>query len=119
MDMRASQCPVQGARATRGGSKEVGRGPQPVDLVLRCARYVGNVSESELVLRSAYSAFNARDVEATLELMHPRVDWPNAWEGGRGELLSESSVRHRYQLEDGMVMRMDVLEPTPAGPERR
>jgi ketosteroid isomerase-like protein len=120
------------------------------------------VTESELVLRSAYRAFNARDVEAALELMHPEVDWPNAWEGGRvvghaairdywnrqfaaisssveplrfieetdgsitvdvhqvvrdahtGELLSESSVRHCYQLKDGLVVRMDVLEQTPS-----
>ena len=35
------------------------------------------------VLRSAYRAFNARDIETALELMHPDVDWPNAWEGGR------------------------------------
>ncbi|HWX46251.1 MAG TPA: nuclear transport factor 2 family protein [Solirubrobacteraceae bacterium] len=114
--------------------------------------------EAELVLRSAYRAFNARDVEAALELMHPEVDWPNAWEGGRvigraavrdywnrqfaaissnvepqrfieqsdgnivvdvhqvvrdahtGDLLSDSSIRHCYRLQDGMIARMDVLE---------
>jgi ketosteroid isomerase-like protein len=114
--------------------------------------------EAELVLRSAYRAFNARDIEAAIELMHPEVDWPNAWEGGRvvgraavrdywdrqfaaissevepegfteeadgsitvdvhqvvhdastGELISDSRVRHRYRLEDGLVVRMDVLE---------
>jgi ketosteroid isomerase-like protein len=119
----------------------------------------GNVEEGELLLRSAYHAFNARDVEAAVELMHPEVDWPNAWEGGRvhgraavrdywnrqfavisskvepegftqesdgtitvdvhqvvrdpqtGELLSESRVRHRYRLEGGLIVRMDVLEP--------
>jgi ketosteroid isomerase-like protein len=115
--------------------------------------------EAELVLRSAYRAFNARDVEAALELMHPEVNWPNAWEGGRvrgraavrgywnrqfaaissdveplrfieesdgsvtvdarqvvrdahtGELLSDAHVRHRYWLEHGLIVRMDVLEP--------
>jgi ketosteroid isomerase-like protein len=115
--------------------------------------------EAEVVLRSAYRAFNARDVEAAIELMDPEVDWPNAWEGGRvvgraavrdywsrqfaaisskvepedfteeadgsvtvdvrqvvhdastGELISDSRVRHRYRLEDGLVVRMDVLEP--------
>lgn len=115
--------------------------------------------QAELVLRSAYRAFNARDIEAAIELMHPEVDWPNAWEGGRvvgraavrdywtrqfafisskvepkrfieepdgditvdvhavvhdastGELISDSRLRHRYRLEDGLIVRMDVLEP--------
>ena len=34
-------------------------------------------------LRSAYRAFNARDVEAAIALMHAEVDWPKAWDGGR------------------------------------
>ena len=111
----------------------------------------------ESVLRSAYQAFNDRDVETALGLMHPDVDWPNAWEGGRvrgreavrqywerqfatissdvqperftsdpdgsvtvdvhqvvrdartHELLSDSHVRHRFRLEAGLVLRMDVL----------
>ena len=37
----------------------------------------------EDVLRLAYAAFNERDVDAAVALMHPDVDWPNAWEGGR------------------------------------
>jgi ketosteroid isomerase-like protein len=40
-------------------------------------------AEAESILRAAYRAFNARDIESALELMHPEVDWPNAWEGGR------------------------------------
>lgn len=117
------------------------------------------MSEAERLLRSAYRAFNARDIEAAIELMDPEVDWPNAWEGGRvvgraavrdywnrqfaaisgkvepegfteeadgaitvdvhqvvhdantGELISDSRVLHRYRLEDGLIVRMDVLEP--------
>lgn len=124
-------------------------------------RYGVAMKDAERVLRSAYRAFNARDVEAALELMHPEVDWPNAWEGGRvigraavrdywtrqfaaissdveplrftgepdgsvlvdvhqvvrdaqtGELLSDTRVRHRYRLTDGLLVRMDVLEPNP------
>jgi ketosteroid isomerase-like protein len=38
---------------------------------------------AEDLLSAAYTAFNRRDVDAALELMHPEVDWPNAWEGGR------------------------------------
>jgi hypothetical protein len=37
----------------------------------------------EALLRRAYDAFNARDVDAVVALMHPDVDWPNAFEGGR------------------------------------
>lgn len=112
----------------------------------------------EDVLRSAYAAFNARDVEAATELMHPEVEWPNAWEGGRvvgheavreywtrqfreisstvepehfdrepdgsitvtvhqvvrdaktGEVQADTRVLHRYLLEDGLIVRMDVLD---------
>jgi hypothetical protein len=38
---------------------------------------------AEQVLQSAYRAFNARDVEAAIALMHAEVDWPKAWDGGR------------------------------------
>jgi ketosteroid isomerase-like protein len=117
-----------------------------------------DASQAETVLRSAYRAFNTRDIDAAVELMHPEVDWPNAWEGGRvlgrdgvrdywtrqfaaissqveperfteepdgsitvdvhavvhdvstGELVSDSHIRHRYRLEDGLVVRMDVLD---------
>jgi ketosteroid isomerase-like protein len=112
----------------------------------------------EDVLRAAYEAFNARDVEAALELMHPEVDWPNAWEGGRvvgheavrdywtrqfdqisstveperfdrepdgsvtvtvhqvvrdaktGEVEADTHVLHRYRLQDGLIVRMDVSD---------
>jgi SnoaL-like domain len=97
--------------------------------------------------------------------MHPEVDWPNAWEGGRvrgreavaaywarqfeqissrveprgfsreedgavavdvhqvvhdagsGELISDTHVVHRWRLEQGLVVRMDVDEPQQ-GPEQ-
>jgi ketosteroid isomerase-like protein len=39
--------------------------------------------EAEAMLRRMYAAFDARDVEAVAEVLHPDVDWPNAWEGGR------------------------------------
>jgi ketosteroid isomerase-like protein len=41
------------------------------------------LSEEERLLRRAYAAFNARDIDAALALMHPDVDWPNGMEGGR------------------------------------
>jgi ketosteroid isomerase-like protein len=41
--------------------------------------------------RSLYADFNARDIEAVLGHMHPDVDWPNGWEGGR--LRGHAEVR--------------------------
>lgn len=41
------------------------------------------MAEHEQILRAAYAAFNIRNLDAATELMHPDVDWPNAWEGGR------------------------------------
>lgn len=34
------------------------------------------------LLRSAYAAFNARDIAAALKLMTPDVSWPRAFKGG-------------------------------------
>ncbi len=116
------------------------------------------MAEPEQVLTDLYAAFNRRDIDTVLAAMHPVVDWPNAWEGGRvrgraavraywerqfkeisgrvepvgfsegddgtvvvdvhqvvhdarsGELLTDRRVRHRYRFEDGLVVRMDVLE---------
>jgi ketosteroid isomerase-like protein len=34
------------------------------------------------LLSRAYAAFNARDIEAVLSMIHPDVEWPNAMEGG-------------------------------------
>jgi hypothetical protein len=39
--------------------------------------------ERERLLRTVYEAFNRRDIDAVLVTLHPDVDWPNAWEGGR------------------------------------
>lgn len=43
------------------------------------------------VLRHAYAAFNARNVDAALAGMHPDVDWPNGMEGGR--VMGHDAVR--------------------------
>lgn len=122
------------------------------------AGYPDPVSNSEETLRRACRAFNTREIHAATELMHPNVDWPNAWEGGRvvgrravqdywkrqfkvisseivprtfteerdgaitvdvhqvvhevrtGRLISDSHVRHRFRFEDGLIVRMDVVE---------
>lgn len=40
-------------------------------------------STSEInLLRAAYAAFNARDIDAALAIMTPDVTWPKAFKGG-------------------------------------
>lgn len=40
------------------------------------------ISKEEAILKRAYEYFNERNIEATLSIMHPEVDWPNGMEGG-------------------------------------
>ncbi|MBW4579146.1 MAG: nuclear transport factor 2 family protein [Tildeniella nuda ZEHNDER 1965/U140] len=37
---------------------------------------------NEALLRKAYQAFNARDIDAVLAILHPDVAWSNGMEGG-------------------------------------
>jgi nuclear transport factor 2 (NTF2) superfamily protein len=41
------------------------------------------MNELEKLLSRIYDAFNRRDIDTVLAAMHPAVDWPNGWEGGR------------------------------------
>jgi len=63
-------------------------------------------------LERVYAAFNARDLETALSLMHEDVDWPNGWEGGR--LQGREAVRdywtRQWQAIDSSV------EPTAFTP---
>ena len=115
----------------------------------------GTVSDARELLSKAYARFNARDLEGVLSLMHPDVDWPNGWEGGRvyghagvraywsrqwaaldpqvepigfdthpngstvvtvhqvvrdltGAVLSDGTVEHAYEIEDGLIRKMDI-----------
>jgi ketosteroid isomerase-like protein len=56
------------------------------------------------VLTRDYAAFNARDIEAVLAAMHPDVDWPNGWEGGR--------VRGHDQVRDYWTRQWAAIDPT-------
>jgi len=49
------------------------------------------MSANRELLTIAYEAFNARDIDAVLALMHPDVDWPNGMEGGR--VIGRDNVR--------------------------
>jgi ketosteroid isomerase-like protein len=74
--------------------------------------------EHERLLRAVYDAFNRRDIEAVIATLHPDVDWPNAWEGGRvhghdavraywarqfAEIAPEVQPRAFSMTEDGRV----------------
>ena len=53
------------------------------------------------LLTAAYEAFNARNIDAVLALMHPDVDWPNGMEGGRE--LGHDSVRKYWTRQWGIL----------------
>jgi hypothetical protein len=59
------------------------------------------LTEEERLLRSAYAAFNARDIDGALALMHPDVDWPNGMEGGRE--LGHAAVRAYWTKQFGII----------------
>jgi ketosteroid isomerase-like protein len=63
-----------------------------------------SASEIEL-LRAAYAAFNARDIDAALALMTPDVAWPRAFKGGfvRGHEEVRSYWREQWSEIDPHV----------------
>jgi ketosteroid isomerase-like protein len=61
------------------------------------------VTDQRDVLTRAYAAFNARDIDAVLAAMHPDVDWPSGWEGGR--------VRGHDQVRDYWTRQWAAIDP--------
>jgi len=59
----------------------------------------------EALLRRTYAAFNARDIDTVIAVLHPDVDWPNAWEGGRvrGHAAVRSYWARQFEAIDGRV----------------
>ena len=55
------------------------------------------------LLLSVYEAFNERDLDYILLVMHPDVDWPNGMEGGR--------VRGHDGLRDYWTRQWDLTDP--------
>jgi ketosteroid isomerase-like protein len=56
---------------------------------------------AENLLRRAYAAFNARNIDRALAVMHPDVDWPNGMEGGRE--LGHDAVRDYWTRQFGLI----------------
>ncbi len=119
--------------------------------------YKGKAMSSNVyeLLKAMYRAFNAREIDTILAVMHPEIIWPNGWEGGyvyghqgvcdywtrqwaaidprvdpidfntndagvivvrvhqvvrdkEGTTLSDSMVEHLYELENGLIKRMEI-----------
>jgi ribosomal protein S18 acetylase RimI-like enzyme len=70
----------------------------------------------EQLLRCAYEAFNARDIEGALATMHANVDWPNGMEGGRlhGHQEVREYWRRQFDLIDALV-EPQRIEQRPDG----
>ena len=65
------------------------------------------------VIERAYAAFNARDIDAALDAMHPDVEWPNGMEGG--VVIGHAGVRSYWERQ------WDRIDPsvTPVAITRR
>lgn len=53
------------------------------------------------MLTRTYAAFNARDIDAVLAVMHPDVDWPNGMDGGR--VRGHAAVREYWTRQWALV----------------
>jgi ketosteroid isomerase-like protein len=53
------------------------------------------------LLTNTYNAFNTRDIEAALAVMHPAVEWPNGMEGGY--VHGRSEVRDYWTRQWGLI----------------
>jgi ketosteroid isomerase-like protein len=61
------------------------------------------------LLTTAYTAFNARDIDTALTTMHPDVEWPNGWEGGL--VTGHQGVRDYWTRQWAAINpRVDPLE---------
>lgn len=60
-----------------------------------------NQSSSVDLLKRAYAAFNARDLEGALATMKPDVEWPNGMEGGT--VHGHEGVRAYWTRQWGMI----------------
>jgi ketosteroid isomerase-like protein len=60
------------------------------------------------LLRAAYAAFNARDIDAALAIMAPDVNWPRAFKGGfvRGPEEVRAYWTEQWSEIDGRVEPM-------------
>jgi hypothetical protein len=75
------------------------------------------MDEREAILRRAYEAFNARDVEQALALMTDDVDWPNAMDDRRER--GRAAVRAYWQRQFAVLSPHVEPEGFAVDPEGR
>src|SRR6476620_10479898 len=70
------------------------------------------MTSSEQLLHQAYAAFNSRDIDAALQLMHLQVQWPNGWEGGwvHGHDAVRDYWTRQWQVLDPHVTPVAITE---------
>ena len=72
------------------------------------------IMEAMEQLKRVYAAFNARDLDTAVSLMHPDVNWPNGWEGGR--IQGRDAVRDYWTRQfESIQSNVEPLEFTEAG----
>ncbi len=59
------------------------------------------MTAARAVLERTYAAFNARDIDTVLAVMHPHVDWPNGMDGGR--VRGHAAVRAYWTRQWGLI----------------
>ena len=60
-------------------------------------------AQKKILIDKAYAAFNKRDIESVLDLMHENVHWPNGWEGGY--------VEGRHAVKEYWIRQWKEIEP--------
>ncbi|TDQ08439.1 nuclear transport factor 2 family protein [Pedobacter metabolipauper] len=59
-----------------------------------------NMPKNQELIKKAYTAFNARDIDAILQVMHPEVKWSKAWEGDYANGHDEVSAYWKRQWKE-------------------
>lgn len=62
---------------------------------------MANLEKITILLKQAYAAFNARDMEGALSTMRVDVEWPNGMEGGT--VHGREGVREYWTRQWGMI----------------
>ena len=75
-----------------------------------------NVAAEHDLLLAVYQAFNRREVDSILAVMHPQVEWPNGMEGGwlHGHEAVRAYWKRQWSLLDPHVEPIRI-EPDGAG----